>query len=216
MDFIRKSAATLSGAVRECLAESGLELDSVLLNLVGEKIFLNKREYTVECRQRPSRGPAPDAAVPQGHDISYARDILVKLLSLMRFSGASVSEKISDGLTVFEISTNGRDGLLIGKNGQNIIALQYLLTTVLDKQLRRHVPIVVDTGSYMKKRLSYLRSFCRGLCDRAKGPEGEAVTDYLPSYERKFIHEIVKSDPALKTFSVGRGSYKKVVISSTL
>jgi spoIIIJ-associated protein len=70
--------------------------------------------------------------------------------------------------------------------------------------------------SYREKRVAYLKTMVRAMADRARGENTEVMTDFLPSYERKLIHEELAGDSALKTFSVGKGSYKKVVITSLL
>jgi predicted RNA-binding protein Jag len=54
------------------------------------------------------------------------------------------------------------------------------------------------------------------MAEKALLEPSEAITDFLPSYERKLLHEEIKGFDGLKTFSVGKGSYKKVVITSLL
>jgi len=149
-------------------------------------------------------------------DIEFAREIVAKLLSLMRFTGASITVKKEGDTVVLKVSAPGKDGLLIGKNGQNIMALQYLLSIALDKNLKRHAPIIIDIDCYRDKRASYLRSLAKTMAEKALLEPSEAITDFLPSYERKLLHEEIKGFDGLKTFSVGKGSYKKVVITSLL
>jgi predicted RNA-binding protein Jag len=212
---IRKTASTVSAAVKEFLQENNAPLDSLSANLVQEKIFTDKKEYTVELysKTRPADGrPAPAAM----EDIEYAKSVLEKMLELMKFSGASVSIQQEDSAYILKISAGAKDGLIIGKNGQNLLALQYLMSIAMDKQFHRHLPIIVDVDSYREKRVSYLKTMARTMADRALGENTEVMTDLLPSYERKLIHEELSKDSGLKTFSVGKGSYKKVVITSLL
>jgi spoIIIJ-associated protein len=212
---IRKTAATVSAAVKEFLQENNAPLDSLSANLVQEKIFTDKKEYTVELysKTRPADGkPAPVAM----EDIEYAKSVLEKMLELMKFSGAAVNIQQEDGAYILKISAGAKDGLIIGKNGQNLLALQYLMSIAMDKQFHRHLPIIIDVDSYREKRVAYLKSMVRAMADRARGENTEVMTDFLPSYERKLIHEELSGDSALKTFSVGKGSYKKVVITSLL
>jgi spoIIIJ-associated protein len=212
---IRKTASTVSAAVKEFLQENNAQLDSLSANLVQEKIFTDKKEYTVELysKTRPADSkPAPAAM----EDIEYAKSVLEKMLSLMKFTGAAVEILREDSAYILKISAAAKDGLIIGKNGQNLIALQYLLSIAMDKQFHRHLPVIIDVDSYREKRVAYLKNMARAMADRARGENTEVMTDLLPSYERKLIHEELSGDSGLKTFSVGKGSYKKVVITSLL
>lgn len=211
---VRKTAPTVSAAVMEFLQESNNTLESISANLVAEKIFIDKKEYTVEfyVKNRPADSKPAAAA----EDIEYAKSILLKLMQLMRFSNFTVDIKQEKDLYLLKISTNGKDGLIIGKNGQNLIALQYLLSIALDKKFHRHIPIIIDVDDYREKRVSYLKTLTRTMCDTALEGKTEVITDFLPSYERKLIHEEVSANNSLKTFSVGKGPYKKVVITALL
>jgi len=216
MNSVRKTAATVSRAVKEYLDEAKVPLESVFLNLVCEKVFTDKKEYTVECGLRPVLNAVPRLAVISDDDAAYAGDIVAKLLTLMRFSGFKIEIIKNKDAAILKITTPGKDGLLIGKNGQNIMAMQYLLSYVLDKDLRRHSQVIIDVDSYVDKRAAYLRGVVRTMAEKAAAAQSEAITDFLPSYERKLIHEEIKNMDNIKTFSIGRGSYKKVVITSLL
>ncbi|MGD0566199.1 MAG: R3H domain-containing nucleic acid-binding protein [Candidatus Goldiibacteriota bacterium] len=215
MNGTRKTAPTVSLAVKEFLDENSITLESLSANLVGEKVFTDKREYTVECFVKNSMPARPPVEISE-EDIGYAREIVVKLLSLMRFTGTAITVKNEHGAVILKISTPGKDGLLIGKNGQNIMALQYLLSVALDKNLKRHAPVIIDIDCYRDKRASYLRSLAKTMAEKALSGPSEIITDFLPSYERKLLHEEIKGFDGLKTFSIGKGSYKKVVITSLL
>jgi predicted RNA-binding protein Jag len=213
---VRITAPTISQAVKQFLDENSLSLDSITANIVGEKIFIDKKEYTVELskKTRMPDGTKPASITPE--ETEYAVSTLTKLLSLMRFMNPSITVKKENDMTVLKVSTQGKDGLLIGKNGQNIIALQYLLSMAFDRNLRRHIPVVIDVDSYRDKRNSYLKSFVKTAAEKAAGGSTESVTDFMPSHERKLIHEELKDSDSVRTFSVGKGAYKKVVITSLL
>jgi spoIIIJ-associated protein len=211
---VRKTAPTVSAAVKEFLQENNACLETLSANLVQEKIFTDKREYVVELSSRSRDGSA--RPVPSfDEEVAYARSALEKLLDLMKFSGASVALLREDSSYILKISAGLKDGLIIGKNGQNLLALQYLISAALDKKFKRHIPVIIDVDSYREKRVAYLKSMARTMAEKARSENTEVITDFLPSYERKLIHEELTGG-GLKTFSVGKGSYKKVVITSLL
>jgi spoIIIJ-associated protein len=212
---VRKTAPTVSAAVMEFLQESNNTLDSISANLVAEKIFTDKKEYTVEFYVK-NRSSDLRPAAAAAEDIEYAKSVLLKLMQLMRFSNYTIDIKQEKDQHILKVCTNGKDGLIIGKNGQNLIALQYLLSIALDKKFHRHIPVIIDVDDYRDKRIAYLKNLTRTMCDTALEGRTEVITDFLPSYERKLIHEEVSSNNSLKTFSVGKGPYKKVVITALL
>lgn len=212
---IRKTAATVSAAVKEFLQENNSGLDSLSANLIQEKIFTDKKEYTVELYSKTRSADAKPAPVSM-EDIEYAKSVLEKMLSLMKFTDAGVEIIKEENAYLLKISAGAKDGLIIGKNGQNLLALQYLISIAMDKQFHRHLPVIIDVDSYREKRVAYLKSMTRTMADRARDENTEVMTDLLPSYERKLIHEEISADSGLKTFSIGKGSYKKVVITSLL
>jgi predicted RNA-binding protein Jag len=217
MSSIKKTAGSVSQAVREYLDETGESLESSSFNLVNEKIFIDKKEYTVECASRQPLIQGPRQPItPNEDDALSAKDIIAKLLTLMHFISYNIEIVRSGDSFILRVSTQGKNGLLIGKNGQNIIALQYLLSAALDKSLRRHAQIIIDVDSYLDKRAAYLRTVVKTMVDKAVASNCESITELLPSYERKLIHEAVKDCGNVKTFSIGRGSYKKVVITPLL
>ncbi|HRU38629.1 MAG TPA: R3H domain-containing nucleic acid-binding protein [Candidatus Goldiibacteriota bacterium] len=214
----RKTAATVSGAVREFMSENGVQLDSINASLVQEKVFTDKKEYTVELssRTRPTVQAAAKAPAEDGGEVEFARASLQKMLSLSGFSGINIAVIPENGSYILKISAGAKDGLIIGKNGQNLFALQYLITLALEKKYRRHPQIIIDIDSYREKRASFLRSSARAMAEKAVSENTEIITELLPSYERKLIHEEISSIPDVSTFSIGKGPYKKVVITSLL
>jgi len=214
MTSSRKTNCTISGAVKEFISENNIQLDCMTANLICEKIFTDKKEYTLELCERIKTEKKHREILES--DIDFIKSILSQLLALMKFSNPGISHTIENDLVVIKISVHDKDGLLIGKNGQNLLAMQYLLSIILEKKLKKHVPFAINVDTYMEKRSSYLKTLARTMAERAMQDNTEAITEYLPSYERKIIHEEISAIQELKTFSVGKGPYKKVVITSLL
>jgi spoIIIJ-associated protein len=215
MQSNRVTSETISAAVKSYMAENNLALADLSTNLVSEKIFTDKKEYTLEffTRTRSAR-PAPHESDPA--DVEFAKSTLESLLKLMYFSAFEITVAKEENVHVLRVNARDKDGLLIGKNGQNILALQYLMSMIMDRNLKRHVPLVIDVDSYREKRAAYLRTLAGTLCEKAVASNMEVLTEYMPPYERKIMHEEISARDGLATFSVGRGVYKKVVITPLL
>jgi|GEM_PF-387564 len=211
----RKTGNSISAAVSEYLNSpegTGADISRLSVNVISEKVFTGGYEYTVDISSRSTKsGPRRPVS---DEEINSAKTILEDLLSLSGFRNFSVRQKEENGFIIFRIEAGAKDGLLIGKEGRNITALQYLLANAMEKKLGRPAPFIIDIDTYMEKRLQRLKVSARALCATAAAEKREMATELLPSYERKVIHEEISFNfPNLKTFSVGRGQYKKVIIT---
>lgn len=209
---VKKSGLTVSGALKEFMDETGAAMNEVSANLLQEKVYADNKEYVLEFVKRAA--PAARQGGLQEEVIADAKGVLEKLLALMKFASFEIKRADEEGLAVLKISAGEKDGLIIGKNGQNLLSLQYIISTYLDRKLKHHAPLIIDVDSYREKRVSYLKSIAKTMSDKAQTC-GEVISDYLPSYERKVIHEALAGSD-VQTFSIGRGSYKKVVVTALL
>ncbi len=209
---IRKISPTISQAVKEFMQENNITLQEINVQLLKEKVFTDKKEYVLELSIKNKIIWTPQEISDE--EIKYATGILEKIFSFMNFK-LNMETVRQNGLTIIKIITADKDGLIIGKNGQNLAALQYFLSIALNKKFRRQIPILLDVDSYINKRTSFLKNFAKTLANKVLESKTETITDLLPSYERKIIHEEI-TNYNLKSFSVGKGPYKKVVITALL
>ncbi|PKL91295.1 MAG: hypothetical protein CVV21_08770 [Candidatus Goldiibacteriota bacterium HGW-Goldbacteria-1] len=213
MSGIRKTSEKISDAVAVFMKDENVPLDCVSVNLISEKVFTDRYEYTVELFKRENTlkkiQPPPVPAVQS------AVEMLDTLLKLSGNTGFSLKENITPDGAVIKIHAPFKDGLLIGKNGQNIKALQYLISTVLEQKFRTRFPVILDIDTYREKHRQHLLNTASEMITKAQGAAGEWLTELMPSFDRKIIHEECAS-AGVKTFSIGRGVYKKVVVTSLL
>ncbi len=101
--------------------------------------------------------------------------------------------------------------LLIGEDGRNVRALEFLFKKVLDQSLRTE-PFVVDVDSYRKRRLGALKEEARSSAQRVRLQGKEVALDPLPSYERRAVHIALQEYPDIVTESVGEEPNRRVVI----
>ncbi|MBN2753438.1 MAG: KH domain-containing protein [Candidatus Goldbacteria bacterium] len=213
MSGIRKVSGKISDAVADFIKDEDVPLDRVSVNLINEKVFTDRIEYTVELFKRENsfkkNQPAPLPAVQS------ALEMLGTLLKLSGTAEFSLKEDITPDSAVIKIHTPFKNGLLIGKDGQNISALQYLISTALEQKFRTRFPVILDIDSYREKHKQRLINTASTMITKAQNYAGEWLTELMPSFDRKVIHEECAS-AGIKTFSIGRGVYKKVVVTSLL
>jgi hypothetical protein len=111
------------------------------------------------------------------------------------------------------INLEGTDpGWLIGKHGENINALQFLLTLLLAHK-GIHQRVVLDTGNYRSKREEALKETARKLAERVRRMRRSYTMPPLPPMERRVVHLALQDQPDVSTHSEGEEPYRKVVIT---
>jgi spoIIIJ-associated protein len=154
-------------------------------------------------------------AEPEVEDGEVSAKIEEMVAEIMRLMGinAEVTIEIEEGVHRVSIETAGSDGLLIGKKGESLEDIGHLLRRMVGKQLKKSVRMDVDVGGYKKRRGSALRSKAVSLASRVKSTGREMQMEPLPSAERRVIHLALADDPQIKTYTIGEGDLKTVVIS---
>ena len=106
-------------------------------------------------------------------------------------------------------------GALIGRGGENLVALQQIVSAITSKKVGRSVHVPVDIEGYRRRREDQLREIAQRVASRVRA-SGQAVTlEPMLAYERRIVHLSVQGQPGLKTESVGMEPNRRVVISST-
>jgi spoIIIJ-associated protein len=143
--------------------------------------------------------------------LTAAKELLEKLLEKMQ-EKATVSAQHEDDRINLRIETDDA-GLLIGKQGQTLDALQYLVTKMLAKKSRSKVRIAIDVEAYRARHNEALAHLAQKYGEKVK-KSGKSITlDPMNPYDRRIVHLALQGDKNLKTTSRGEGLYKKVVIS---
>ncbi len=152
--------------------------------------------------------PAPEAQPEEpGTEKADPKQILQELIALLDFD-LTVESSIENGFEVLNL--RGKDaGLLIGKQGQTINALQYLLNKMLSKVAGEKIQVVLDCEGYRERRKVYLTEMAMRLKERAQKTGRSFYTDLLNSADRRAIHLALQNDPVVKTKSIGDGLLKK-------
>ena len=191
----------------------GLDRDAVRFQVLteGERGLLGvgsspARVVAVADRpaeQEPPTGEAGEAAV--------ARELLSRVLSTIDVTGTISVEETDDEVRA---TVTGDDlGVLIGRHGQMIDALQYLANAIAHRRLgeeRRR--IVVDAAGYRARRATTLESLARRSAEQAAATGHRVELEPMSAVERRIVHESLKDDPEVSTTSEGTEPNRFVVV----
>ena len=115
---------------------------------------------------------------------------------------------------VLDINLIGEDmGILIGKRGQTLDSLQYLVSLVVNKSTTGYIRVKVDTENYRSRRKATLENLARNIAAKVKRTRRPVSLEPMNPYERRIIHSALQNDKYVTTHSEGDEPYRKVVIT---
>lgn len=201
---IEKSAKSVELAVQEALSELGITRDDAEIEVLeeGAKGFLGlgAKDATVRVTKK-----TPDVA-------KLAVDFLTDVTKAMGLDVAFETE-LTDG-NALKIEMSGEKmGLLIGKRGDTLNALQYLTSMAVNKQTEEYTKINLDTENYRAKRQEVLVKLAKKLAGSVVRSGKSITLEPMSPGERRIIHYTLQNNNKVKTYSVGDEPNRKVVIA---
>jgi len=136
-----------------------------------------------------------------------------RLARLMGFE-VQVSSRSEQDRLVLDIS-GPEAGLLIGKKGQTLDALQFLLNKMVSHDAAEHQPLVVDSNGYRQRRVEALQQLALRLCEKAQRTGKVVAVNPMSAHDRRIIHLALKETPGVTTRSEGEGIYRRLLIVPT-
>ena len=140
-----------------------------------------------------------------------AKKYLTEILRLANIT-SSVRAELIDKKVFLTIKGDG-SGLLIGKKGQTLDALQYIISKMVNQKPEERIPIILDTENYRQRREAKLATIAQRLGSQAKRQRKSVSTELLNPQERRVIYLALQNRPDLTAKSEGEGKLKKVIIS---
>lgn len=217
MEPLEISARTVEEAIQIALKQLNASRDEVKVNVVSEGksglLGLGAEEAVIRVERLVS--------VPESENNAFeiARNILERLLELMEleatvqpqtFHTTNGEERI---VSPFAFDVTGEDlGILIGRRGQTLATLQYILRLMVSHQLKVWTPIVVDVEGYKQRRSEALQALAARLAEQVRSRGTPFTLEPMPAYERRIIHLALADHPDVTTQSIGEGDLRKVVI----
>ncbi|RPJ49082.1 MAG: KH domain-containing protein [Candidatus Latescibacterota bacterium] len=148
----------------------------------------------------------------QGDAAEKLEEVLGGILKRLGI-GARVGVRAEKGDYHIEVVTMEADGLLIGKHGETLHAVEHLLNRILHRDRSEEGRVRVDIGGYRERRDDQLRAKAVSMARKVKESGRELSTDPLYSPDRRVIHLALTGDPSVRTYTVGDGLYKSVVVA---
>jgi spoIIIJ-associated protein len=212
------SARTVEEAIQKALERLGVTREEIEVTVVKEGksgiLGLGAEEAVIQVTQ----------IVPEGNRVDTAevvRGILEKLLDLMgvdasiKMEMAPIVDDEEDGEASGAVILNveGEDlGILIGRRGQTLASLQYLVRLIAGHQTGSWAPVVIDVEGYKERRYQALQDFAKQMAEQVKAKGSPFSMEPMPPAERRLIHLCLANDPEIYTESAGFGESRRVVI----
>jgi len=214
MDFIEVEGKTYEEAIRKAslelnAEEKDLDIDVKEVDTKGILGLLGSKKVRITARLRVIDIPE-EPEEPEGPE-EYGKKFLEELSRFVGLSFSVRATKTNDRLMFLVQSDHG--DILIGKEGDVLEALQYVLRLAITKKYKQGLKLLIDINGYREKRKKLLTVMAKRLADKVKRTGRALKTDPLNPYERRVIHTLFKHNKNINTKSEGDGHTKKVVIS---
>ena len=170
-----------------------------------------EKEETAESASAPVREKQELAKVEE-QTIKAVEEFVRDTLKAMNMEVEITSSIDEDGALCVDMK-GGHMGILIGKRGQTLDALQYLANRVANKHQDGYVRVKLDTENYRARREETLKHLAKNIAHKVKRNRRPVALEPMNPYERRIIHSALQSDPYVTTHSEGEEPYRKVVVT---
>ncbi|MBR5329289.1 MAG: protein jag [Firmicutes bacterium] len=202
MKTLEKSGKTIDEAIDAALAELGRSREDVTIEIVK---MPSKGIFGIGAKEAVVRVSAEDSAT------AYAIEFLSNIFKKFELN---VEIRAIEGEEFITLDLIGKDlGILIGRRGETLDALQYLTNLTVSRHFEDRNKFILDVEGYRSKREETLERLAKKLAERVKESGKNMSLEPMSPYERRIIHTVLQSDEQVRTFSEGEEPYRKVVIA---
>lgn len=204
MDWREFSGKTVNEALQNACVELEASTDHVEYEVVEKesKGFLGIMSKPALIKARKKETKADEA-----------KDFLTNLLEKMNMP-AEVDVSVNEEEKSMDIDLSGGNmGFLIGKRGQTLDSIQYLVSLVVNKDAKDYYKVTLDTENYRERRKETLENLARNIALKVKRTRRSVFLEPMNPYERRIIHAALQNDEAVETHSEGENPYRKVVVA---
>ena len=204
MEYIEISAKTVADAITEACQK--LEVTSDKLDYVvveeGSAGFLG-----IESKHAVIKAKTKSSVA------DVAKEFLQDVFNAMNMT-VVVDVKYDEENKNLNVDLSGDEmGVLIGKRGQTLDSLQYLLSLVVNKESEEYIRVKVDTEDYRKRRKETLENLAKNIAYKVKRTKRPVSLEPMNPYERRIIHSALQNDKYVTTHSEGEEPFRRVVVT---
>lgn len=204
MDFIEVSAKNVDDAVIEACQKLVVTRDKLEYEVIEEGsngfLGIGSRPAVIKARVRASVD-------------GKAVDFLKEVFTAMNMA-VVIDAKFDETDNNLDIDLSGDDmGVLIGKRGQTLDSLQYLVSLVVNKDAQDYIRVKVDTEDYRRRRKETLENLAKNIAYKVKRTKRPVSLEPMNPYERRVIHSALQNDRYVTTHSEGDEPFRRVVVT---
>jgi len=159
-----------------------------------------------------AQGEMQEVENPSTEDIDVTVDVLRHILQYMNIR-ANVQVRSQSPLTLNIQGMNENLGLLIGRRGETLAALQLLVSLIVSHRTKHRMRIIVDAENYRERREENLRSLALRVAQQVRNYRRSIALEAMPPHERRIVHIALAESKDISTESIGEGDARRVVIS---
>lgn len=206
MEMITVTAKTVDDAIIQASVQLGVSSDKLQYEVVEKGStgllggLIGSKPAVIRARKVDS---IDDKACEFLNSVFHAMGISVE-----------IDTKLNEEDKELEVNLSGDEmGILIGKRGQTLDSLQYLLSLVVNKESNDYLRVKLDTENYRERRKETLETLAKNIAYKVKRTRRSVSLEPMNPYERRIIHSALQSDPAVSTHSEGEEPYRRVVVT---
>lgn len=204
MDYIEVSAKTVDDAITEACEKLSVTSDKLEYEVVSEGstgfLGINSKPAVIKARVKKDM-------------IDQAKVFLNEVFAAMNMV-VTIETKYDEEESVLEVNLTGDDmGVLIGKRGQTLDSLQYLISLVVNRDAEKYIHVKVDTENYRERRKATLENLAKNISYKVRKNRQPVALEPMNPYERRIIHSALQSDKYVTTHSEGEEPYRRVVVT---
>ncbi len=159
-----------------------------------------------------AEGEMQEVETPSREDVEITVDVLQHILRYMNIH-ATVQVRSNSPLTLNIHGIHENLGLLIGRRGETLAALQLLVSLIVGHRTKHRMRIVIDAENYRERREENLRSLALRVAQQVRNYRRSIALEAMPPHERRIVHIALSDSRDISTESIGEGEARRVVIS---
>ena len=205
MEYIEVSAKTIDDALTEASIKLGTTSDKLEYEVIdkGSNGFLGIGSRDAVIKVKKAEASVED-------EIRKFLDSVFKAMKLE----VTIDIKVDEDNRNVDVELNGSEmGVLIGKRGQTLDSLQYLVSLIVNKDREEYLRVKLDTENYRERRKATLESLAKNIAAKVKRTKRPVSLEPMNPYERRIIHSALQNDKYVVTRSDGEEPYRHVIVS---